>query len=216
MRKLKLLGLAAVALLALSAYAASSAFAVESTWLVSGAVSGVQHAVDSESTAAGFSLADAKGGIFGEEVEILCIGTDLGFVGPGKEDLLETITVTSCETMKGICSEPLAVPINLPWLTTIELIGGVFYDDIVTEATGKTTVGYTVTCSGTVEDTCETTLGRALLENVAGGTVNAVFSSADANQPKANCSRGGAGAGLVNGTDVILSETGLTIAVSEG
>lgn len=191
---------------------ASSAFAVESTWLVDGAVSTVAHEVDSESSGP-IPLADAKGGIFGEEVEILCGGTDLGTIGAGKADRTESITVSSCVTDKGICPAPGAEPINLPWSTRIELISRIFYDDIIA-AGGSGTVGYHVLCSKIVEDTCELDLARALLENNGLG-VNVVFSSTDANQPKANCTRGGAEAGLVNGTDFVLSETGLTVAVSE-
>jgi hypothetical protein len=39
---------------------------------------------------------------------------------------------------------PALMLINLPWLTNVELLGGVFYDDIVTEATGQTEVGWQV------------------------------------------------------------------------
>ncbi|HEX5309665.1 MAG TPA: hypothetical protein VFW38_11360 [Solirubrobacteraceae bacterium] len=143
-------------------------------------------------------------------MQILCEGTDLGTVGPGPADTLESITITKCVTDKGICGEPTGEPINLPWTTKIELIDMVFYDDI-TSAAGN--IGYRVICSKIVENTCELMLGRALLENT-GANVNAVFNSADANQPKGNCGRGGAG--LLDGIDIILSETGLMISVGEG
>ncbi|HEX5309666.1 MAG TPA: hypothetical protein VFW38_11365 [Solirubrobacteraceae bacterium] len=212
MRKLQIVGLTLVAVFAMGALYASSAFAAESRWLVDGAIPTAAHQVDSESSGP-ISLTDAKGGIFGEEVQVLCEGTDLGTVGPGPADTLESITVVKCVTDKGICGEPNAEPINLPWTTSIELIGAVFYDDITTTV-GNKNVGYRVICNKAVEDTCELALGRALLEN-SGNNVNAVFNSADANQPKGTCTRGGAGAGLVDGIDIILSETGLTIAVSE-
>jgi hypothetical protein len=216
MKKIQLIGLALFAVFAFSAFAASSAFALESTWLVDGETLTVAHNVDSESTAAGFSLADAKGGIFGEEVEVLCTGTDLGTVAPGKADTLSSITVTGCTVMKGICGTPVTVePINLPWNTSVVLIGSKFYDDTTTTV-GNKKVGYKVVCNGFIEDTCEAALAQPELANGAGGVVEAIFKSADANQPKANCSRGGAGTGLVNGTDLILSEEGLTLAVSEG
>jgi hypothetical protein len=215
MRKIHIVGLALAAVLAVSAFAASSAFALESTWLVAAAKPTTEVKTDSASTAAGFALTDAKGGIFGEEVEVLCTGTDEGTVGPGKADLLTKVTVTKCETMKGICGEANAEAINLPWTTSIELIGSAFYDDITTTV-GSKEVGYNVICSKIVEDKCEVALARALLENGTGGTVNAIFNSSDANQPKANCSRGGTEAGLVNGTDVLLATGGEALAVSEG
>ncbi|HEX5309663.1 MAG TPA: hypothetical protein VFW38_11350 [Solirubrobacteraceae bacterium] len=212
MKNFYVVGLALVGVFAMGVLYASSAFAAESRWLVDGAIPTAAHQVDSE-TSGPISFADEKGGIFGEEVQMLCEGTDLGTVGPGAADTLETITITKCVTDKGICGEPLMEPLNLPWTTSIELIGGVFYDDITT-AVGNKNVGYRVICNKNAEDTCEFALGRALLEN-SGNNVNSVFNSADANQPKGTCVRGGAGAGLINGTDIILSETGLTVAISE-
>jgi hypothetical protein len=215
MKKIQILGLAVVAVCALAALTASSALALESTWLVDGAVLTATHEVDSASTSTLFSLADKKGGVFGEEVEVLCAGTDLGTIGIGKADVLSSVTVTECETMKGICGEPLAEAVNLPWTTSVVLIGAKFYDDTTTTV-GTKKVGYNVICNKLVEDTCEVALAQPELKNGAAGEVEAVFSSADANQPKATCTRGGAEAGLVNGIDLILSETGLTVAVSEG
>ena len=215
MRKRNITGLVLAAAFVGSLITVVPALALESVWLVDSVNPTSQQEVDSESTATGFSFADMKGGIFGEETELLCFGTGLGTVGPGKEDRIQSITTTSCETMKGICGEPRVEAVNLPWLTSVELIGASFYDDLVSTISGKM-VGYSVICNKLVEDKCEAALERVLLENGSGGTVNAVSSSADANQPKENCSRGGEGAGILNGTNIVLSVGGLTIAVSEG
>jgi hypothetical protein len=215
MKKIQTVVLALVAVFAFSAFSASSAFALESVWLVAGAKPTAQVPVDSEGT---LKLTDMKGGILGESVTIECTGTDKGFVGPGKEDLLEVVVVTACKTTEGTCGSPKAEAENLSWLTTIELIGTSFYDDIVTEATGQTEFGYVVECTNIIKvsDRCLLVLGRALLTNETNGTVDATFNSTDANQPAANCERGGAGEGLVNGLDTILTVSGQSLAVSEG
>jgi hypothetical protein len=214
MRKIHVIGLALAAVFAYSAFSVASAMALESVWLVDGVKAAAAEPVDSSGS---LTLEDTKAGPFGEDVALTCEGTDAGSVGPGAADLTTAITVTKCKANK-LCQEspePKASALKLPWITKIELIGGVFYDDIVAE-TGE--VEYLTTCTVigvTIEDTCKLALGRALLEN-SGSNVNAVFNPADANQPNGNCSRGGNGTGLVTGTDVNLSTAGLTIAVSEG
>jgi len=221
-RKISVVGLALVAVCAMGA---SSAFALESVWLVATAKPTAQVAVDSETTlianGGGLLLEDMKGGILLEAVDILCDGTDTGFVGPdstmsslASENLLETVTVNHCETMSGTCPEPKVEAINLPWLSTVELIGTAFYVNLVTEKSGATTVGYKVTCS-IISDNCEAPLGRALLENLTNGTVAAIFNPTDVNQPPATCSRGGAEQGLVEGEDILLTVSGAALAVSE-
>jgi hypothetical protein len=215
MKRTQILGAVFVAVLVVSACAISPALAVESTWLVDGAVPTATQEVDSEWDSAKLSIVDLKGGIFGEEVVILCPGNDLGTIGPGKADSLTSFTITSCELMVSVCPEPLVEVINLPWTSSIVLIGGTFYDDITSTA-GTKMVGYNVLCNNIVEDTCEVALVQPQLVSNFNGQVEAVFNSADANQPRANCSRGGTGAGLISGTDLILSEVGLSVAISEG
>lgn len=116
--------------------------------------------------------------------------------------------------MAGVCPEAKGTAVNLPWNIKIELIGAVFYDDIVA-ATGEP--GYTISCSGIV-DTCTTPLARALdKENTTGGAVRVEFNTEDVNQPTGNCTKGGAKEALVSGTQTVLvEETGLTFAFSEG
>jgi hypothetical protein len=213
MKKLHLIGLALVAVFAFGAFSVSSAFALESTWLVATVKPTITLAVDSTGK---LLLEDTKGGIIGEAVAVECEGTNSGTVGPGPQDLLEAITVTKCVKQAGTCGEPSASPINLPWLTSVELIGTKFYDDIVTEKSGATTIGYNVICNKIVEDSCEVTLGRAELRNIEGGTVNAIFSGTDVNQPVATCTRTKAATGLVFGTVSLLTVSGEALAVSEG
>lgn len=209
MRKIHIVGLALAAIFVASAFSAASAFALESTWLVGGVKPAAAVAVDSTGE---LTLDDTKGGIFLEDASIKCKGTDKGTVGPGAADKLTEVVVNGCTNVKG-CPEPdTAKADNLPWTTKVELIGAEFYDDI----TSATEVGYTATCLGFANDVCTLALGRVLLKNEAGGIVDALFNSADANQPNANCSRGGAGTGLVNGLDTLLTESGAALAVSEG
>ncbi|MFZ1153326.1 MAG: hypothetical protein WAN93_00315 [Solirubrobacteraceae bacterium] len=213
MKRSYLIGLTLVAVLASTAFAASSAFALESTWLVSGAKPTAAVNVDSESGST--SLEDVKGGIFGEAVAVTCKVLDKGTVGPGPADTVTAVTLEECATTKGICPSPVATAVNLPWNTKIELIGTAFYDDIVSSGVGNP--GYTVSCSGVV-DTCTAMLGRPLdKENTAGGAVLVEFNPADTNQPAADCTKGGTGQGLVKGTQTILTEVaGLALAFSEG
>jgi hypothetical protein len=236
MKKLYLLGLTAVVVLAFSALTVSSAFALESVWLVSGAVPTSQvHVLLTTPAGTALRLEDTKAGLSGEPVAVECVVTGeeaLGFVGPdstmlnlANEDLQETGECLEGKFVAGgtgPCETGMAPVItadNLPWLTTVELIGSSFYDDVVTEASGQTEVGWQVTClvvGLNFSDLCTLTLGRALLSNEANGTVDVLFNSADVNQPKGNCERGGAESGLVDGLLIAEALEGLTLAVSEG
>jgi hypothetical protein len=212
MRRACVVGCPICVALVFAAFSASSAFALESTWLVDGAKSAAAFAVDSVGE---LVLEDSKGGPFGEAISVECQMTDAGIVGPGRAGEISQITLSSCKGGK-ICGSPLSiVASHLLWETNIELIGSSFYDDIVAKS-GE--VGYTMQCTVfgfTVEDTCKWSLGRALLAN-SGSNVKMLFSTADVNQPSGNCTLGGTGTGLLSGIDTQLSTEGLTIAVSEG
>ncbi|MFZ1153327.1 MAG: hypothetical protein WAN93_00320 [Solirubrobacteraceae bacterium] len=209
MKRSYFVGLSLVAVLAGSAFAVSSAFALESTWLVSGAKSTTAVNVDSEGE---ILLEDMKGGIFGESIDVLC--KVLGLGTGGQPSSITSITLEECETMSGVCPSPIATALNLPWNIKIELIGTAFYNGI-TAAAGE--VGYNFSCSGFV-DTCATPLGRALdKENSAGGAVLVEFNTEDVNQPSGSCTKGGIQEALVQGTQTVLvEETGLAVAFSEG
>jgi hypothetical protein len=214
-----------LAVLACSLVVVSSASAVTSTWLVDGAVPAAQV----ETNAVGvFFFEDTKGGPGGEAIQVTCEALEAGnqgFVGPGGEDLIAKLEVVKCLFVTGksgpceTSMEPTAVADNLPWLTLIELLGGKYYDNIVTEATGQTEIGWLVTClvlGLNITDLCSLVLARAELKNEAGGLVDQLFNSADPNQPAANCTRGGAGTGLLDALLFVLADNGLPVAVSEG
>lgn len=225
MKKIHRIGFTILAVSAFSVFTASSASALESVWLVNG----VKPAAQVESDAVGLAfLEDTKGGTGGASLEVECEALEAGnagFVGPGPEDLIAKADFTKCLFIAGKSSpcetsmEPVAVPDNLPWLSTIELIGTKYYDDIVTEATGQTEIGWMVTClvlGVNFSDLCSQTLARAELTNEANNTVDELFSSTDANQPAGNCTRGGAGTGLVDALYFVLPDNGMPLAVSEG
>jgi hypothetical protein len=193
-------------------FAASSASALESTWLINGARASSAIVVDSEGE---LVLEASKGGPFGGAISVECHITDEGLIGPGPAD--ETIKITFSLCKGGILCEgtPSAFVHNLPWDTHIELVGSSFYDDIVAKS-GE--VEYTVECKVlgfTAEISCKWSLGRALLAN-SGSNVRMLFSTVDVVQPAGNCSTGGAGTGLLSGFDTLFSVEGLTIAVGEG
>jgi hypothetical protein len=197
----------------LVALSAASAMALESTWLVDGAKPAAAVPMDFTFTEV---IEDTKAGPFGEDTAIECLGTGGGAIGPGPADRITNLTTVECLPKKLCGTSPIGYSgLKFPWITKIELINGVFYDDIVGEV-GE--VEYLTICTVLgikLEDTCKLALARAKLEN-SGSNVKAVFDSSDPNQPAANCSRGGNGTGLLSGENVFLSTEGLTFAVSEG
>jgi hypothetical protein len=202
--------------LILWALSPGSSFALESTWLVDNAVLMAGEEIEAKTSATPITFADIKGGIFSEEVELLCNSTYKGTIGPGKADRTTEVLFKECETKKGLCGEPEAAPVNLPWLTNIELIGNEYYDDVITTQ-GTKNVGYKIICDKVTEDTCELPLTRPLLYNTVFNEIGVEYDSNNVNQPKFNCTRGGASTGRVNGIYFIPStKSGLAVAVGEG
>src|SRR5882724_6982273 len=95
MRNRHILGLALFAALALSAVAASSAFALESTWLIGGV----------KPTAATAVLSESVGKIKLEDMSkatvVECEATDEGTVGPGPADKVTAIAFANCAFAAG-------------------------------------------------------------------------------------------------------------------
>jgi hypothetical protein len=195
-----------------SAFSVSSAFGLESTWLVNGTKPTGATSVDAIFT---LETEDTKVGPFGESGAVSCKGTGEGTIGPGAADTITKLGITDCTPVK-ICEIPTGLTfLKLPWTTKVELIGAVFYDDIVA-STGEVEYKFICTILGIkVEDTCKLALARSLLENT-GSNVKGIFSKTDSNQPAVTCSRGGTGTGLLMGSIEYLSTAGATIAVSEG
>lgn len=221
MRKLHVVGLALVAMLALFAITASSAFAA-SEWLLNG------EAIVTPTTAVttGELLLEDMNALI--KVDILCSGTFDGTVGPGTADTItkvlnsagaeETATnlagkvepsIDCTVSNAGSCTSPKAgelinvFPINLPWVTALSLNGTQWVDTI---ESGKenaekklTEPGYEITCTtsllGTVTDVC-TGKPSAIVSNEAGG-VSGTFEEGETINKPGNCSIGGTGQALV-------------------
>lgn len=214
MLRIQMMGLAAVAALVMSAVAAGSAFAAHE-WLVGGASLASPVKIHSE---ASLELEDAKATL--GAVRVSCAGHDAGTVGPNALDLVESITLEllgtktkiGCTFIKnGACNsgvEPTAEAVNLPWHTELYLEGTEVRDMITENGTGGTHLpGWAVTCKtalGNITDTCTVALGSTGVEQMAEG----VLAKFEKKSPKANCSNGGTGAGLVEGNDLLLNPGG--------
>lgn len=208
MIRARTVGLAFVAVFAVSVVASASASAHE--WKIGGNPITTATSVKSKST---LELEDTK-----EKVRVKCSGFDKGTVGPGAGDVVEKVTadeagtnntITCSFVARGLCEAspaPTAVAVHLPWKTTIETVGTETRDVITADGAGEP--GWAVTCKapllGNITDTCTAATGNTAMTNVTGG-VNLTF---DKNSPKANCSRGGTGTGLVEGPDLVESPGG--------
>jgi hypothetical protein len=210
MKKIQMIILSLVAVTALGAMAASAYGASE--WLLNG--SPITTA-DSVETSGSLILEDSASGTGPVE----CSGIFVGTVGPGAADkvtevLSLTKTAPPLDCHAAACESELAevTPIHLPWTTKIVLNGELFVDDF--EPVAGKVPGYTVTCKifFTITDTCEGLAG-ADLKNVASG-VEGTFEVDAVNNPKGNCSIGGAGSGQVTGKGVTVPVGGGTLTVS--
>jgi hypothetical protein len=235
MRKFQLLGLAVFALLAFSVIAAtSSAFALESVWLVGGHRAEVKTLVLSETIGINgdntgvILLEDSKVPLAGK-VDILCSGIDEGWVGPGSLDEVTLITSLSgsettekwiaCTRSEGCEADPTppeARAVGLPWVTELLLEGTIFLDDIVGKAGEE--AGWEVRkclVFGTeTSDKCVSNASSADIDNTTEGDVIALFSPTFTTN--ALCTVGGAGSGIVEGEILIFMENEESLAVSEG
>jgi hypothetical protein len=106
--------------------------------------------------------------------------------------------------------------INLPYLSTLLLVtsGSKFVDMVKSRIAGKE-VGYEVMClvlGSLVEDECKTAEEEGEVVNVTGGVEGVGFAT-----PNANCTEGGAGAGLIFAipTNKTTLTNGETLTVSE-
>jgi hypothetical protein len=226
MRKFKIVGLALFAVFAFSAYAASTAFAVETaSWLINGLpiLLGESYNVDilPEAAPNNFILVEDMGAP--GTPDILCeVQNALGWLFANGEDLqTEGECNNAVEDAAGnTCRAPITVlPVHLPWLTQLEEVVAVFEDGL-TSGTGGAP-GWEVTCLDFLgilhTDTCTTNLGKANpLENLADGLILATFEVNPPVASQANCTTGGNTQGLVEGELLlhVLNASGLLLSAS--
>lgn len=215
MRKIQIV-LALVAMFAFAAFNVASASAEETLlaeWLVNGA--------PLPETLASVSEGELLLEDMGAGTDILCSGKFVGTIGlngvdsitlvedlEGKDNSLNcTLAVKgSCEEANG--SKTTVVPQKLPWPTKLILMEN---GEILDEITGEP--GYLVECKIfgiKIDDTC-TGNTQTVEKNVTGG-VEGSFSENELVTPPGNCTVGGSGKGLVVGSGVTTSPTGLTVS----
>jgi hypothetical protein len=202
MKKIQMMGLALVAVLAIGVVAASAASALE--FLVSGVA--VKSPEKVSVSLSGTLILEDMGK--GSPTTIECTGTGTGVVEAAGKGLQETATATSCVTLAGTCASPLAKAIHLPWTTQIE------GERNLISSSGAGAPGYEVTCFGIIHDTCEGTTSVGL-ENMPTETppdLLAIF-SATLSEP-GKCTIGGVNEGLVIGEVLITAAGGLSLAIS--
>jgi hypothetical protein len=240
MRKIQILGLALFAVFAFGAISAASALAV-SEWLVEGAALTAPLASETEGL---LFLVQLEGGTTVLN-EIDCEGIFDGTIGPGATDKITEVlnladaaigltaltglalncTVTKSAGALTDCRVNTLAnvwAINLPWSTSIELMGGTTFLDKLGPGTGGEP-GYTVECEAVIgiraEETC-TGATSSELTNEPGstpGSVLGVFGEAQGSE-KGTCAVTGAGSadtagsGNVWGIDAALERLLTTVS----
>jgi len=211
MRKLHILGFVVFAVFAGSAGVASSAFALESTWLVNGVKPAAPVAATTESVG-NLLLEDMSA--LGAAVECSSVAST-GTIGAGPADHVSTVTfiLGDCKfETAGPCTSLVAVKaIDLPWTTAITLSAGAFIDTITEDGAGAP--GYLIECKtalGVVDDACTKASATSTLTN-SGTGVDGAFNTTETG----NCSIGGTNEALIAGT-VFNQVAGSTLTVGEG
>jgi len=238
-----------IALFALGALGvlASASFAADNTvWLCEGKEPTSKSCLVSSEGEGNLTLEDMK-----EEAAIECTGadvTDEGWVGPGSEDETTRVTFTSpttnCKpTAKALNEEgkevankcesvvsPGVGPVDLGWVTLLELVAGKSKDRIKETTHGQP--GYTVHCKSSIlelADECKSASAakdaRVEVENLLGTAtepplVTVTFpEETESKSEWAKCSLGGEESGLVRGKVLIAalnsSGTAVSLEVSE-
>lgn len=230
MKRLNLLGIALVAVFAITVVVAATASAVEfllALWLVGGVAVAANLPADAEGE---LLLEDNKTAL--GKINILCSGILDGTVGPESKDELtkllslgtlhtdiSTIVLTEpglpCTDQSGLCGEPLVWAEELPWDTEAELmIDGpeTFFVDLILNG------AYYIICMSTgIEDLCFSAETAVKLTNEAGGVVDNEFSEAFqllAGLTNGTCNLGGANSGVVESLGTLLLASGESLTVS--
>ena len=233
MRKLHVLGVALIAVVAFGVVSAATASAVTfllAEWLVGG--SAVTSTALAETT--GELLIAEELTVLGVKIKIavLCSGIFVGSIGSdGADDLTELLNLARelidltplvelgllCTNDEN-CPEPLAWADNLPWLTQLELMvdgSEEFFVDLLT-ANGNGSPGYHVVCMGNtaLADLCTAPESTTKVTNEAGG-LNSEFSEAFttlAGLKLANCEIAGNETGIVEGLALVTTPGGALTA----
>jgi len=233
MKRLQILGVALVAVFAVSAMVASLASAAVTfllaEWLAAGAAITTAQASDAEGE---LELVALNGGGFGVKVKVLCSGILDGTVGPGSEG-----TVTKLLSLTGVeipttalsgtgltctndenCTEPLVwADLESPWKTELELmIDGTetFFVNLILAG------GYYVEClilGITTNELCSTAETAVQTTNEAGGLVDQLFSDTFqvlAELKLGTCTAGGAESAEVIGLGTLLLTSGTALTAS--
>ena len=233
MRKLHILGVALIAVVAFGVVSAATASAVTfllAEWLVGGTA--VTSTTLTETS--GELLIAEELTVLGVKIKIavLCSGIFVGNIGSdGADDLTELLNLPKelidltplvelgleCTNDEN-CPEPLAWADNLPWLTQLELmVDGTeeFFVDLLT-ANGNGNPGYHVVCMGNtaLADLCTAVEGITKVTNEA-ESLNTEFSEAFttlSGLKLANCEVAGNETGIVEGLASITTSAGAVSA----
>jgi hypothetical protein len=212
MLRVQMIGLAIVAVLVMSAVAASSVSAAEGhLWLLGGKL--IASPVKTHSLGLILLTDENPLGMASLKTAIHCKTFGTRTVGAHRLGLVEKLTaellgtndkITCTFDKAGACESspaPLFLAVNLPWHTELYLLGTEVRYMIASEGAGEP--GWRVICKapllGTITDECKVPLASTGLSNVAGG-VEAIF---DAKTEQPNCKIGTEAvrnsAGLVRG-----------------
>jgi hypothetical protein len=230
MKRIQVLGLALVAVVAVSAFVASAASAVTfllAEWLITGVPLTGTLAVEQTGE---LNLINTNGGGLGVRVELLCSGTLDGTIGPnGADEITELLnlekvainltplvgTALACTNTKN-CTEPLVWAEELPWKTELVLMEDTesFFVDLLIN--GK----YYAEClilGVSVNELCEAATTAIKITNIAEG-LDAEFSDAfqELAELKLGVCGGRAETAIVEGLGLIVPDAGTLTASSEG
>ncbi len=200
MLRIRIIGLALVAMFALSAVAVASASAAENEWSLSKVDVTSTMNVTSKGKLELTDTSTAAG-----SVTVTCEGTDAGTVLPGGKDSTTSITATKCTSNNSACTSPTAKAVNLPWTSQLKEKGT---RDLIKSA-NSTTLGWLVDCEtllGKKSDECTTKSTEVVVENTKTG-VNTIFSKKVSGM--ATCTESKKETGYVEGTvEIVSGESG--------
>lgn len=140
-----------------------------------------------------FKLEDTGSGL-----QIECSVTSSATIGSSESasvDNTTEIAASECKTLKGTCASPATEAIHLPWKSVLEEpVAGEIRDKF---SSAEKEPGWKVSCAKTTADTCEGVTTTKMTNDEAEGIVEAAFDSKSAHE---NCTSGGSGSGVVEGT----------------